>query len=135
MADSPTVDRQGFGRRRLEMTPASFENCLVMQVGGLKALASRQGVGLNHFKAHGQAYMMSSKDGRLADAAVRAARTFSLPFVGLAGTQHERACREMGVEFIAGDYRSWVVMSLIGLTRRRMVCGLRLCQSTALTSG
>ena len=38
----------------------------------------------------------------LALAAVGVAKTFSVPFMGLAGTCHQKAAEELGVGFIAG---------------------------------
>ncbi len=45
---------------------------------------------------------MMARDLRLARAGMSVAKTFNVPFMGLAGTCHQEAAEEMGVPFIAG---------------------------------
>lgn len=45
---------------------------------------------------------MTAREPALARAAVGVAKTFDVPFMGLAGTCHQAAAEELGVPFIAG---------------------------------
>lgn len=44
---------------------------------------------------------MCARDPELAKAAVGVAKTFGVAFMGLAGTQHQVAAKELGVPFLA----------------------------------
>ncbi|KAH9884322.1 hypothetical protein C8Q73DRAFT_770713 [Cubamyces lactineus] len=52
-------------------------------------------------KPHGAVYDMTARDPALARAAVGVAKTFNVPFMGLPGTHHQAAAKELGVPFIA----------------------------------
>ena len=53
-------------------------------------------------KPHGAVYGMTARDMALARAAVGVAKLFGVPFMGLAGTCHQTAAKELEVPFIAG---------------------------------
>lgn len=96
-------DRQGFGRRKMIMPPASFGNCLLAQGGALLAICRKHGLeSLSHWKPHGQAFLMSAQDIELARASASCAKLFGIPMVGLPGSAHEQAALEAGVDFIPG---------------------------------
>lgn len=46
---------------------------------------------------------MTARDMSLARAAVGVAKTFGVPYMGMAGTCHEAAAKELDVPFIAGE--------------------------------
>lgn len=46
---------------------------------------------------------MTARDMELARAAVGVAKTFNVAFMGLAGTCHQRAAKDLDVPFIAGE--------------------------------
>ncbi|KAI0357271.1 lactam utilization protein lamb [Trametes cingulata] len=94
-------DRQGFGRREMAMEPDELASCFIYQVGALTGFLVAHGLTLNHIKPHGAVYGMTARDPALARAAVGVARTFGVPFMGLAGTCHQAAAQELGVPFIA----------------------------------
>lgn len=94
-------DRQGFGRREMAMEPDELEACLVYQVGALKAFLDAERMPLSHVKPHGALYAMAARDARTAEAVGRAARTFGVPVMGLAGTRHEEVYGALDVPFIA----------------------------------
>jgi len=94
-------DRQGFGRREMKMEPDELASCFIYQVGALTGFLRTYGMPLNHIKPHGIIYGMSSRDMDLARASVGVAKTFGVPFMGLAGTCHQEAAKELGVPFIA----------------------------------
>jgi UPF0271 protein len=65
-------DRQGFGRRLLDVAPRELEAEIVYQVAAVAGIARTLGVPLRHVKAHGALYNMAARDRRLADAIARA---------------------------------------------------------------
>ncbi|KAG7087252.1 hypothetical protein E1B28_013233 [Marasmius oreades] len=98
-------DRQGFGRREMVMKPDELESCLVYQVGALRGFLSKHGVKLNHIKPHGAVYGQTARSLPLARAAVGVCKIFSTPeeniaFIGLPGTAHQEAAKELEVKFI-----------------------------------
>ncbi|EIM84665.1 LamB/YcsF family protein [Stereum hirsutum FP-91666 SS1] len=94
-------DRQGFGRREMKMTPQEFADCITYQTGALYGFLKTHGMEMSHIKPHGSAYGMCARDPELAKAAVGVAKIFGVAFMGLAGTQHEVAAKELGVPFLA----------------------------------
>lgn len=68
------VDRAGFGRRELRITPAELELLLLQQVGALERIAHAHGLKLHHIKVHGALYHETERDNRLAKAYVEIVR-------------------------------------------------------------
>ena len=81
-------DLQGFGRRRMAISPAEAEGDVMYQIGALKAFCDAAGVPLHHVKPHGALYNMAGKDASLAAAIARAIYDFdpSLILLGLSGS-------------------------------------------------
>jgi UPF0271 protein len=96
-------DRDGFGRRDLDMTPDELEASLLAQLGALWAVARGRGVPLTHVKAHGALYNRAARDPVLAETVCRAIRRFStdLIVVGLAGSALLDAGRASGLAVAA----------------------------------
>jgi len=65
------ADREGYGRRPMDVTPDEIEALVALQVEALAGLAAREGVALGHVKVHGALYSMAARDQPLADAVVR----------------------------------------------------------------
>lgn len=97
-------DLQGFGRRVMEVEPEELTHAVVYQVGALRGFLDAEGMELSHVKAHGALYGRAATDGEVADAIADAAAVFGVPVMGMAGTEHERAASERGLEFIAEYY-------------------------------
>jgi UPF0271 protein len=81
-------DRDGFGRRDLDMTDAELEASLLYQLGALAAFVQAGGSTIAHVKPHGALYNRAARDERLASAICRAVAAFdsSLVVVALAGS-------------------------------------------------
>ena len=81
-------DRDGFGRRELDMTDPELEASLLYQLGALAAFVRAAGTTLSHVKPHGALYNRAAHDERRASAICRAVAAFdsSLTVVGLAGS-------------------------------------------------
>jgi 5-oxoprolinase (ATP-hydrolysing) subunit A len=97
-------DLQGFGRREMRMEPAELTDCLIYQIGALKAFLHAEGMALNHIKPHGALYGMAARSEEIASAICDAAEVFQAPLLGMAGTKHEEIYRKRGFTFIAEFY-------------------------------
>ena len=81
-------DRDGFGRRDLDMTAVELEASMLYQLGALHAFVRAVGAELVHVKPHGALYNRAARDATLAATICRAIGRFdrSLVVVGLAGS-------------------------------------------------
>jgi len=61
-------DRQGFGRRKMELTPGELKTDTWYQLGALEAFLKVNGLKMQHVKPHGILYRMVSEDERYVDA-------------------------------------------------------------------
>lgn len=92
-------DLQGFGRRRMDITPDAAYDLIVVQVGALAAVAASQGAQLNHVKAHGALYNMASGNNALALAIAQAVFDVDpgLTLFALAGSAQVQAGHDVGL--------------------------------------
>jgi UPF0271 protein len=92
-------DREGFGRREMDVSPAEVEDMVAYQLGALDAMAKSEGVRLNHVKAHGALYNMAARRRPLADAVAAAVRAFdpSLILFVPPGSELQRAGEAAGL--------------------------------------
>ena len=84
-------DLQGFGRRRMAISPAEAEADVMYQIGALKAFCDAAGVPLHHVKPHGALYNMAARDPVLAAAICRAAQ------LALSGSEMVKAANAIGL--------------------------------------
>src|SRR5438552_521155 len=68
-------DLLGFGRRRLQASPAQVKDYVTYQIGALQAFLRAEGLPLHHVKPHGALYMMALEDEALARAVAEATLT------------------------------------------------------------
>jgi 5-oxoprolinase (ATP-hydrolysing) subunit A len=96
-------DREGFGRRDLDMTSDELEASILAQLGALSAFTRAAGVALVHVKPHGALYNRAARDPRVAETVARAVKRFSpeLVVVCLAGSAALEACRGAGLRTAA----------------------------------
>lgn len=92
-------DKQGFGRRLLEVTAAEVHAMTVVQLGALLAMAAAQGARVGHLKPHGALYHMAEKQPELAAAMVEATRAVDagIRIVGLAAGTLVTTAAEAGL--------------------------------------
>jgi UPF0271 protein len=92
-------DLWGFGRRRIDMHPRELEYMVAYQIGALQAMACYAGAKVTHLKPHGSLNNMAAEDLELALAIGRAMKTVDrdMIYVALAGSQMEKAARELGL--------------------------------------
>lgn len=96
-------DLQGFGRREMKLTPEELTAITVYQVGALKGFLDREDVPLHHVKPHGILYGMMCRDYEVAKA-VMLGIPKGIPVFGLAGTNMEKAAKDLGIPFWAELY-------------------------------
>ena len=97
-------DLQGFGRREMKMGREEMANCILYQIGALKAFLDAEGVPLNHIKPHGSLYGMASRMEEIAEAVADAADVYKVPLFGMKGTLHESIYPRRGHTFVAEYY-------------------------------
>lgn len=85
-------DLQGFGRRKMTLSPEEVESILLYQVGALLAFIKAEGGILSHIKLHGALYNTACVGGETALAVVRAvqrlqhAESHAIPLMVLSGS-------------------------------------------------
>ncbi len=83
-------DLQGFGRRRMDMSPREVEALVAYQVGALAGIAAMEGARVTHVKPHGALNNVVCVDRGLADAVARAVHAVDPALILLAP-----ACSEL----------------------------------------
>jgi UPF0271 protein len=91
-------DRQGFGRRAMDMSPAEVYALVIYQVGALQGFARSRGASLHHVKTHGALYNMTVRQPALAEAVAQAVFDFdpTLQFF-VANRNMAQAARDKGL--------------------------------------
>ena len=81
-------DREHFGRREMQFTPADLHECIAAQVRTLADIAASEGTRLRHVKPHGALYNMAARDAELAQTVAQAVASVdpTLMLFGLAGS-------------------------------------------------
>ena len=97
-------DLQGFGRREMKIGREEMTNCMLYQVGALKAFLDAEGVALNHIKPHGSLYGMAARMEDIAEAVADVADVYKVPLFGMKGTLHEKVYQRRGHTFVAEYY-------------------------------
>lgn len=94
-------DREGFGRRRIPLSPAQIERLTLYQLRGLELMARFQGVSLKHLKLHGALYHEASKNLAVARAVGRAIVKYNSPliWIGMPRTCQEASAKHLGIRF------------------------------------
>jgi len=82
-------DLQGFGRRKMDISPEEVKNLTTYQIGALQAIAKAEGMSLQHVKPHGALYNIVANDKILGQAVVEAILKIdkNLILVGLAESE------------------------------------------------
>lgn len=74
-------DREGFGRRHIQMSREEVSALVVYQTGALAAFAMAEGVELSHIKPHGALFSMAQNELHVAEGIADAAEVFGLPVI------------------------------------------------------
>jgi UPF0271 protein len=96
------ADLQGFGRRRMNLSPQELENLVIYQLGAAQSMAAAQGASLRHLKLHGALANMCSEDEDMAMTCYRAALRVmpDITIMAMAVTAQERAVRALGCDWV-----------------------------------
>lgn len=97
-------DLVGFGRREMKLTPDEVENLIRYQVGALSGFLKKYDMPLNHIKPHGSLYGMLARDEDLMLGAVKVAKDYGVPLLGIEGSAHQTVAEREGVGFIGELY-------------------------------
>lgn len=97
-------DLQGFGRRRMQMSPDSLRNLVRYQLGAAQAMARSVGGTVRHLKLHGALSNMTSEDLTLAKACYEGALSVDpdIIIMVLAATHQQTAVEALGCRW-AGE--------------------------------
>lgn len=98
------ADLQGFGRRRINLSPDSLRNMIQYQLGASLAMARAAGAQVRHFKLHGALSNMASEDAALARICYRAALDVvpEITILVLAATPMQQVTEDLGCNW-AGE--------------------------------
>lgn len=93
------ADREGFGRRPLDVLPEQVKDDVTYQVGALWAFCRSEGIRLTHVKPHGALYNAAALDPALARAICEAVRAIDplLVLVCLARSPMAELARKLGL--------------------------------------
>ncbi len=96
-------DLQGFGRRRMQITPREARHLVAYQVGAARGMAQMVGGVVGHMKLHGALANMAAEDEELARACFAGALDVDpdLVVVTIAATAQQRAAEALGIRFAA----------------------------------
>lgn len=92
-------DREGFGRKALDIPAVELTRDLILQIDTLRAIARSEGTDLAHVKAHGALYNTAQHDEGVAGAIVAAVKRTApdLVLFVFPGSAVERAARAAGL--------------------------------------
>ena len=93
-------DLQGFGRRKMDISPQEAYDLVLYQIGALYAFIRAEGAVMQHVKPHGALYNMAAKDSKLAEAIAEAVYKVEpeLILFGLSGSELIRAAKKTGLQ-------------------------------------
>jgi UPF0271 protein len=93
-------DLQGFGRRKIQITPEEAYQLIIYQVGALQGFVQANGGKLHHVKPHGALYNMAAVDKELAEAIALAIYRIDPEIVlyGLSNSELTKAGEAIGLK-------------------------------------
>ena len=97
-------DREGFGRREMNMDAREIERLIRDQVADLRRLADAEGVAIRFLKPHGALYNQAQRREATARGVVSAAVALGLPLLGQPGTWLESLAKAEGAAFVAEGF-------------------------------
>jgi 5-oxoprolinase (ATP-hydrolysing) subunit A len=99
-------DREGFGRRKIQIEPTELIESIHRQMASLSEICRNKGVRLHHVKPHGALYNTAAIDADVSRILIDAISTFDrgLIVVGLAGSVFLEQCRNQGLRCAAEGF-------------------------------
>tara|TARA_X000000950_G_scaffold257016_1_gene323094 strand:- start:156315 stop:157073 length:759 start_codon:yes stop_codon:yes gene_type:complete len=94
-------DREGFGRRAMDIPLADLKASLNQQVGRLSQIAEKVELTLGHVKPHGALYNTAAKDAGLAMLVAEVCAENDIPtLVGPPNTELQTAAKKLGLAYV-----------------------------------
>lgn len=95
-------DREGFGRRELDLPAAELQDSVLQQLRALDGIARTTGARVRYFKAHGALYNRMAADAAVADTVLGALKEFdaALPILTLPASAAMRRAEAAGMTAI-----------------------------------
>lgn len=97
-------DREGFGRRHIDLSPDDLFAQLVYQIGALEWMLRSENMKLNHIKTHGYLWRYCESSEAHCRAVMQAIQVFGVPMLVIAETRMEKMAAEMGIPYIPEFY-------------------------------
>lgn len=98
-------DREGFGRRLIQIAPEQLRESLLVQLHQLKSQALAQSVSLRHVKAHGALYNAAAEDRSLAELLAQLTQEIGVDcLLGPPSSALSEAARAFDLQFIAEGF-------------------------------
>jgi UPF0271 protein len=96
-------DREGFGRRPVDIAMNDLAHSIRLQIDALKSVLATENIPMRHVKAHGALYNEAAKNQTLADLVVDASGEDAI-IVGPSGSALENAAKKAGIPFAAEGF-------------------------------
>ncbi len=97
-------DREGFGRRRMDVTREDVAALTIYQTGALKGFLDAEGMELSHIKAHGALFGMAQDHTHVAEGIADAAEVFGVPVIAFSDCAMSEVFTRRGVRFTCEFY-------------------------------
>lgn len=97
-------DREGFGRRRMEMTREEVYALVLYQSGALQAFVRSEGGELSHIKPHGSLFGMAQNEIHVAEGIADAAESLGLPVIAYSDCCMSEVFTRRGIPFSCEFY-------------------------------
>jgi len=116
-------DLQGFGRRKMDISPEELKNMITYQIGALQAIAKVEGISLQHVKPHGSIYNVIANDKILGKAVIEAILKIdkNLILVGLANSKIIDIALKLGIKIAREGFADRAYNSDGTLVKRNIV--------------
>lgn len=97
-------DREGFGRRQMQLTREDVAALTIYQTGALKAFLDAEGMALSHIKAHGALFGMAQNQPHVAEGIADAAEVFCVPVIAYSDCCMSEIFARRGISFSCEFY-------------------------------
>jgi UPF0271 protein len=98
------ADREGFGRRELDLPPAEIARQIIDQVEHVRTRAAMLGVRVGFVKPHGALYNQAQRDAAVSGAVIAALGRWRLPLLGQPGSLLETNARAAGIPYVTEGF-------------------------------
>lgn len=97
-------DREGFGRRPMQMSREEVAALTIYQTGALKAFLDAEGMALSHIKPHGALFGMAQNQPHVAEGIADAAEVFGVPVIAYSDCCMSEVFARRGIPFSCEFY-------------------------------